>query len=82
MCFILLIFTISHLLPNTVTSDGFGIQLVNGKTEIKCPKFSCNSDQDMNDTNVCFKHSGNDPVTSISVQKCENASEKCFVPDG
>lgn len=35
----------------------------------------------MNDSNVCFKHSANDPVTDIKVQKCENSSEKCFVPD-
>lgn len=81
-CFIMLMLCISHLLPSQITEDGFGIQPVNAQDKTVCPKFSCNQDQVMNDSNQCFKHSANDPVTEIKVQKCENSSEKCYVPDG
>ena len=34
----------------------------------------------MNFSGVCFKHSATDPVTEIKIQKCENSSEKCYIP--
>ena len=33
----------------------------------------------MNETEVCFQHSGNDPVKYIKVQKCEDPTKKCFL---
>ena len=84
ICFVLAMFTAHHFLsdlgfdPNDSIYTTGGIKGVGANS---CPAFSCNVDQSMNDTNTCFKHSGNDPVTEIKIFKCENSSEKCFVPD-
>ena len=33
----------------------------------------------MNDTNKCFEHSGDDPVTKIKIQPCKNKKDVCPV---
>ena len=46
---------------------------------ITCPSLNCNLNYAMNDTNQCFSHSGDDPVTKIKVQKCKDPLEMCAV---
>jgi hypothetical protein len=33
----------------------------------------------MNETEKCFRHSGNDPVTKIKLQQCESSKKKCYM---
>lgn len=45
----------------------------------QCPEFNCDGNEKLNETNTCFSHSADDPVTSIEVQRCLNPAELCFI---
>ena len=47
----------------------------------QCPEFNCDNNQELNETNTCFEHSADDPVTSIKVQQCLNPEEKCYIDE-
>lgn len=77
LCFFVLLAVIGSLLSQYQIETG--LQPVQAQT---CPKLSCNKDQVMNESGICFIHSKDDPVTQIKLQKCENTSTKCYIEDG
>ena len=55
--------------------------LVSDAQGSKCPELKC-KDKEMGNSRVCFKHSGDDPVTEISLVECKDADKMCYLNYG